>query len=56
MKNTADPLIQRGKKLSYHLRHDKFYAFDEHGWREEIETLRGQSWFHHGRVARDCGH
>lgn len=27
-------LIQRGKKLSYLLRHDKSYAFDEHGWRE----------------------
>lgn len=27
-------LIKRGKKLSYLLRHDKSYAFDEHGWRE----------------------
>lgn len=26
-------IIQRGKKLSYLLRHDKTYAFDEHGWR-----------------------
>lgn len=26
-------IIQRGKKLSYLLRHDKAYAFDEHGWR-----------------------
>jgi RNA:NAD 2'-phosphotransferase (TPT1/KptA family) len=30
----ADQLIRRGKKLSYLLRHDKSYAFDEHGWRE----------------------
>ena len=27
-------LIKRGKKLSYLLRHDKSYVFDEHGWRE----------------------
>lgn len=34
MVNHAAHLIQRGKKLSYLLRHDKTYAFDEHGWRE----------------------
>ena len=27
-------LIQRGKHLSYLLRHDKKYPFNEHGWRE----------------------
>ena len=27
-------LIQRGKRLSFLLRHDREYAFDEHGWRE----------------------
>ena len=28
-----------GKKLSYLLRHDKSYAFDEHGWREVGDLL-----------------
>ena len=32
-------LIQRGKKLSYLLRHDKTYAFDEHGWREVSDLV-----------------
>lgn len=32
-------LITRGKKLSYLLRHDKSYAFDEHGWREVSELV-----------------
>ncbi len=32
-------LIQRGKNLSYLLRHDKFYAFDEHGWREVSDLV-----------------
>lgn len=32
-------LIKRGKKLSYLLRHDKTYAFDEHGWREVIDLV-----------------
>ena len=27
-------LISRGKRLSFLLRHDKNYPFDEHGWRE----------------------
>lgn len=30
----ATHLVQRGKKLSYLLRHDTSYAFDEHGWRK----------------------
>lgn len=34
MDNHASHFIKRGKKLSYLLRHDKSYAFDEHGWRE----------------------
>lgn len=33
MDTHASHLIKRGKKLSYLLRHDKSYAFDEHGWR-----------------------
>ena len=32
-------LIKQGKKLSYLLRHDKSYAFDEHGWREVSELV-----------------
>lgn len=32
-------LIKRGKKLSYLLRHDKSYAFDEHGWREVSDLV-----------------
>ncbi len=34
MESKEEYLIKRGKKLSYLLRHDKSYAFDEHGWRE----------------------
>lgn len=32
-------LIKRGKKLSYLLRHDKSYAFDEHGWRKVSDLM-----------------
>lgn len=32
-------LIQRGKKLSYLLRHDQSYAFDEHGWRKVSDVV-----------------
>lgn len=32
-------LIQQGKKLSYLLRHDTSYAFDEHGWREVSDLV-----------------
>lgn len=32
-------LIQRGKKLSYLLRHDTSYAFNEHGWREVSDLV-----------------
>ncbi len=39
MDNHATYLIQRGKKLSYLLRHDKTYAFDEHGWREVSDLV-----------------
>ena len=35
----ATNLIKRGKKLSYLLRHDKSYAFDEHGWREVSDLV-----------------
>ena len=39
MSPSAILLIQRGKKLSYLLRHDKSYAFDEHGWREVSDLV-----------------
>ena len=32
-------LIKRGKKLSYLLRHDNSYAFDEHGWRSVCDLI-----------------
>ena len=32
-------LVKLGKKLSYLLRHDKSYAFDEHGWREVSDLV-----------------
>ena len=32
-------LIKQGKKLSYLLRHDKLYAFDEHGWRDVSDLV-----------------
>ena len=32
-------LIKQGKKLSYLLRHDKSYTFDEHGWREVSDLV-----------------
>jgi len=35
----ATHLIHQGKKLSYLLRHDKSYAFDEHGWREVSDLV-----------------
>ena len=34
MEKQSTLLIIHGKRLSYLLRHDKSYAFDEHGWRE----------------------
>ncbi|MDO5316660.1 MAG: RNA 2'-phosphotransferase [bacterium] len=39
MNNHATHLIKRGKKLSYLLRHDKSYAFNEHGWREVNDLM-----------------
>ena len=39
MKTPSVHLIHQGKKLSYLLRHDKTYAFDEHGWREIIDLV-----------------
>ena len=44
MDTHTNHLIQRGKKLSYLLRHDKSYAFDEHGWRE-VSDLVGNHGF-----------
>ena len=43
MKTSPAHLIQRGKKLSYLLRHDKSYAFDEHGWREVNDLVVNHS-------------
>ena len=39
MDTHAAHLIQRGKMLSYLLRHDKNYAFDKHGWREVSDLV-----------------
>lgn len=44
MNTHATKLIKRGKKLSYLLRHDTSYAFDEHGWRE-VSDLVGNHGF-----------
>ena len=43
MDNHAPRLIKRGKKLSYLLRHDTSYAFNEHGWRDVSDLVD-----HHG--------
>lgn len=32
-------IVERGKELSFLLRHDKEYAFDEHGWREVADLI-----------------
>lgn len=39
MDTHTNHLIRRGKKLSYLLRHDKSYPFDEHGWREVSDLV-----------------
>lgn len=39
MEKQSTLLIIRGKKLSYLLRHDKSYAFDEHGWRSVSDLI-----------------
>ena len=41
MKNT---MIEKGKELSYLLRHDKDYNFDEHGWREVSDLVNNQGY------------
>ena len=33
-------LINRGKQLSFLLRHDKEYYFDEHGWRNVADLIK----------------
>ena len=43
MDNHAAQLIKQGKKLSYLLRHDKSYTFDEHGWREVSDLVANHS-------------
>lgn len=37
-------MIEKGKKLSYLLRHDKDYNFDEHGWREVSDLVNNQGY------------
>ena len=39
MKPRSSHPIQQSKKLSYLLRHDTSYAFDEHGWREVSDLV-----------------
>ena len=39
MDSHSSHLIKRGKKLSYLLRHDQSYAFDEHGWRKVSDLV-----------------
>lgn len=39
MSSSVSHDIQRGKKLSYFLRHDTSYAFDENGWREVSDLV-----------------
>ena len=43
METLSANLIKRGKKLSYLLRHDTSYAFNENGWREVSDLVA-----HHG--------
>ena len=37
-------MIEKGKKLSYLLRHDKDYNFDEHGWREVSDLVNNHDY------------
>ena len=37
-------MIEKGKKLSYLLRHDKDYNFDEHGWREVSDLVNNHGY------------
>lgn len=39
MEPRSSQLIQQIKKLSYLLRHDTSYAFDEHGWRKVSDLV-----------------
>ena len=39
METSTTHLIKQGKKLSYLLRHNQSYAFDEHGWREVSDLV-----------------
>lgn len=36
-------LVRKGKKLSFLLRHDKGYQFDEHGYREVSDLIENQN-------------
>lgn len=40
---TKGDIISKGKRLAFLLRHDKDYAFDEHGWRTVSDLIA-----HHG--------
>lgn len=37
-------MIEKGKKLSYLLRHDKDYNFDEHGWRKVSDLVNNHGY------------
>lgn len=41
---TKDNLEKRGKELSYLLRHDKYYHFDEHGYREVKDLIENYNY------------
>lgn len=40
MKQEEKDLIRKGKQLSFLLRHDTEYKFDEHGYREVSDLLQ----------------
>lgn len=40
---TKEYLERMGKKLSFLLRHDKDYQFDEHGYREVSDLIENQN-------------
>ena len=37
-------LIQKGKRLSYLLRHDQSYTFDAHGYREVSDLIQNHGY------------
>ena len=37
-------IVKKGKELAYLLRHDKFYPFDSHGWRETTDLIKNHGY------------